>query len=60
MMSEWNKCNFCRWQSDWGCEAICENHDEYEPVIDRLIEKAHEKGISVQDVIALINYAEGR
>ena len=59
MRSEWNKCNFCRWNFDTGCEALCENHDEYEPVADLLIEKAHEKGISVRDVLALIEM-EGR
>ena len=54
MMSEWNKCQFCKWNYDTGCEAMCTGHDEYEPVVDLLIEKAKEKGISVTDVIALI------
>ena len=58
-MNEWRKCNFCYWKdADWGCEGPCVDYDGYKPVADKLIEKAHEKGISVQDVIALINLME--
>ena len=56
MMSEWNKCRFCVWNYDTGCEVFCRDHEEYKPDPDRLIEKAKEKGISVTDVIALIEF----
>lgn len=55
-MDEFNKCNFCKWYDSYeGCEWGCDNHESFEPVKDRLIEKAKEKGISISDLIALIN-----
>ena len=58
MRNEWNKCNFCKWQSDWGCENICVDHDQYKPYENKLIEKAKEKGVSVADVLVLIELGE--
>ena len=56
MMSEYNKCRFCKWYDEYdGCEAICRDWDEYEPNTNKLIEKAKAKGISVADVVALID-----
>lgn len=60
MISEWNKCRFCKWNYDTGCEALCTDHDEYKPDANMLIEKAEEKGISVMDVIALIEAEDDR
>lgn len=55
-MSEYNKCRFCKWYDEYdGCEAICCDWDEYEPNTNKLIEKAKAKGISVADVVALID-----
>lgn len=57
MRDEYNKCNFCKYydtfdgSTGWGCA----NYDSYEPDKDKLIEIAHQKEISVSDLIALIN-----
>lgn len=54
-MNEWCKCNFCTnpcWDScDW-----CSNYSAYKPDANDIVEKAKEKGMSVKDVIALIEY----
>lgn len=56
MYNEFNKCNFCRSYDEYeGCEYGCNDKEDFEPNYDRIIEKAKEKNISVQDVIALIN-----
>lgn len=56
MRDEFDKCRFCRHYDTYeGCEWGCEDYESFEPVKDRLIEKAKEKHISVTDVIALIN-----
>lgn len=58
MMNEWCKCNFCKcntWdQCDW-----CSNYSAYKPNADALIEVAKDKGISITDVIKLIEYCGG-
>ena len=38
-----------------GVNGGCNNHEDFKPDNDRIITKAKEKGISVADVIALIN-----
>lgn len=56
MNSEFRKCNFCSSYDEYeGCEWGCNNHEAFRPDNDRIIAKAKEKGISVADVIALIN-----
>lgn len=56
MSNEFRKCNFCSYYDEYeGCEWGCNNHEGFEPDNDRIITKAKEKGISVADVIALIN-----
>lgn len=56
MMDEYCKCRFCKSYDEYeGCEWGCDNFESYEPNKNRLIEKAKEKGISVADLIALIN-----
>lgn len=55
-MSKWNKCNFCqRYDSFDGCTAwSCEDDFKFSP--ESLIEAAKEEGVSVADVIKLIEY----
>ena len=56
MRNEFNKCYFCKSYDDYdGCEWECNNKEDFSPDHNRIIEKAKEKDISVQDVIALIN-----
>ena len=56
MSNEFRKCNFCSYYYEYeGCEWGCNNHEDFKPDNDRIITKAKEKGISVADVIALIN-----
>jgi hypothetical protein len=57
MMDEYDKCRFCKYYDNFdGCRKwYCENKDDYEPNKQRIIEKAKEAGLSVADVIALIN-----
>lgn len=55
-MDEYCKCRFCKSYDEYeGCEWGCDNFEGYESNKNRLIEKAKEKGISVADLIALIN-----
>ena len=57
MLDEYDKCRFCKWYDNFdGCMAwACDNKSGYEPNKDRIVEKSKEKGISVVDLIALIN-----
>lgn len=57
MMDEYCKCNFCKKYDTYdGCQDwFCSSHDSYEPSRQRIVEKAQCSGISVADVIALIN-----
>ena len=56
MLKEYCKCRFCKWYDNYeGCEAICHDYDEYEPVTTKIIEKAKEEDISVADVLVLID-----
>lgn len=56
MSNEFRKCDFCSCYDEYeGCEWGCNNHEDFKPNNDRIITKAKEKGISVADVIALIN-----
>lgn len=58
-MDEFDKCRFCKkYDSFDGCTDYfcCKPTREYfEPSRDRIIEKAKEKGISISDVVTLIN-----
>ena len=56
MMDEYDKCRFCKSYDDYeGCtDGWCENKDSYKPNKNRIIEKAKETGLSVTDVISLI------
>jgi hypothetical protein len=56
MLDEYSKCRFCQYYDEYdGCEWGCDNFNGYVPRKDRIIQKAKEEGISVADVIALIN-----
>ena len=56
MMDEYCKCRCCKSYDEYEvCEWGCDNFEGYESNKNRLIEKAKEKGISVADLIALIN-----
>ena len=54
--NEFQKCYFCNSYNEYeGCVDGCSNHESFSPNHERIIRKAKEKNISVQDVIALIN-----
>ena len=56
MLDEYSKCRFCKWYDDYeGCEAICDNYDGFEPNKHKIIEKSQETGMSVSDIVTLIN-----
>ena len=56
-MDEYCKCRFCKYYDSFcGCVAMgCYEHKEYKPNKKKIIEKSQETGLSVADVIALIN-----
>lgn len=55
MRNEFDKCYFCKSYDEYeGCEWGCTNKEGFSPDHDRIIKKAKEKNISVQDVIALM------
>ena len=56
MLSEYNKCRFCSYYDNYeGCTNwFCSNKDGYKANQHRIIDKANEEGLSVADVIALI------
>lgn len=56
--NEFDKCFFCKYYDEYeGCVdgCGCNNHEDFTPNHNRIIRKAKEKNISVQDVIALMN-----
>ena len=55
--NEFSKCNFCREYYDEfdTCKWRCLNHKNFEPNNDKIIQKAKVKGMSVTDVVTLIN-----
>lgn len=56
-MNEWCKCNFCSNDTLDGCDW-CSHYSGYKPNANDIIEKAKETGISVADVIKLIEYCK--
>ena len=59
MMDEYDKCSFCKKYDDYeGCrDYFCPSatKDYFEANVDKIIEKAKEKGISIADLVAIIN-----
>ncbi len=57
MRDEFDKCHFCKYYDSFeGCiNDFCSNHDGYKPNKSKLIEVAHQKKISVSDLISLID-----
>ena len=56
---EFSKCRFCSYYDFFeGCEFVCENKSSFKPNNNRIIETAKEKGISVSDLIELIEMNE--
>ena len=56
MLDEYSKCRFCKLYDDYeGCEAICYDYDAFEPNKNKIVEKSQETGVSVSDIITLIN-----
>ena len=59
MLDEYDKCRFCKKYdyfdgcTDYFCASATKEY--FEPNRERIIEKAKENGISVVDLIALIN-----
>jgi hypothetical protein len=60
MMREYDKCRFCKWYSIYdGCtNGYCYNKQYFEADERKIIEKAEESGMSVADIIALMNLGE--
>ena len=60
MLDEYSKCKFCLYYDGFdGCNNwFCENKNDYKPNKNRIVEKAKEKGVSVVDLIALINMGD--
>ena len=59
MLSEWNKCNFCKYNVENKCTSYyCIAHRSYRANKNKIILKAKELNMSVTDVIALINLEE--
>lgn len=60
-LKEFSRCNFCRHKIEDYCSQNvfggkkCEKYDSFDVDVCKLIKKAEESGISVSDVIALIN-----
>ena len=56
MMDEYDKCRFCKCYDNYdGCVSWnCYEKSDYRPDKQRIIEKAKEKGLSISDVIVLI------
>lgn len=55
-MDEYCKCRFCKSYDDYeGCLWGCDNYEGYQPDRNKIIEAAKEKGLSIVDMIALIN-----
>lgn len=56
MVDEYDKCRFCtswdNYDGNWDC--WCNNKDGFKMDKQRLIEKAQETGLSVADIIALV------
>lgn len=54
--NEFDKCFFCKYYDEYeGCVDGCSNHESFSPDHNRIIKKAKEENVSVQDVIALMN-----
>lgn len=56
MMDEYDKCRFCKSYDDYdGCQNwYCERKGDYKPNKQKIIEKSRETGLSVADIVALI------
>ena len=57
MMDEYAKCRFCKWYDNYeGCGSFtCCNNSNYKPSKQKIIEKSQDTGLSVADIIALID-----
>ena len=59
MLDEYDKCRFCKKYDNFdGCtDYFCASatKEYFEPSKERIIEKAKESGLSIVDVVALIN-----
>ena len=56
-MDDFDKCYFCQSYDTYdGCQdGWCECREDFKPNKNRIIEEAKSRGLSVADVIALIN-----
>lgn len=55
-MDEYCKCGFCKNNNDFlGCLSRCSSFDGFSPDRQKIIDVAKEKGITIADMIALIN-----
>lgn len=54
--NEFEKCEFCTHHDSFkNCKCSCDHYDRFKPNNERIIIKAKERGLSVADVVALIN-----
>ena len=56
-MDEYDKCRFCTYYDNYdGCQnGWCDYKGDYKPDKRKIVEKSQETGLSVADIIALIN-----
>lgn len=59
MASDFEKCKFCAHRDDINKCMFCAGWTNFDPDCDQMIRVAKEKGISVSDLIALIDLYEG-
>lgn len=54
-MDSLKKCNFCQQYDEYeGCELGCDNYEDFKADKWKMVDFAHEHGISVTDLIVLI------
>lgn len=56
MMEEYDKCNFCKHYDNYdGCQNwYCEGKKDFTPNKQKIIEKSQHTGLSIADIVALI------
>ena len=56
MMDEYNKCYFCKCYDEYeGCRALfCEDKKSFIPNKQKIIEKSQDTGLTIVDIVALI------
>ncbi len=63
-MHEFDKCNFCatrvKGEGYYFCiHPFCKNHSDYSLDVNKILNKADERNISIADVLALMREVNG-